>query len=294
MCWAWRPRWKRQWLIWRRAAPEARFVIFVFQLSLHTSIILEKDDHNIQALSKDNHKLRCLSLGWDQPCSYSWLWLVHLQCRHGTSSQYQNSYFDLAVWYCICPLNQNINKYWNGNATYPKSMFFIMWSSGWRVLWNDFLNTCDAIAIVLLWMSCPAFNSSPLFSEKFLEHRFLFKAIIFCKNTISRCDQNIKLDEGFCSADQPSHPLKSCIVICTQPFRAPAESLRVMMIVMLQLMMMMMMMIWLYWLLKRPSCGIWGSTLTTTHQPLGNSHSKKHSSVQFFAPQWEAKNCNVI
>ena len=104
--------------------------------------------------------------------------LKSVEDRQGTSSQYQNSYLDLAVWYCICPLNQNINKYWNGNATYPKSMFFIMWSSGWRVLWNDFLNTCDAIAIVLLWMSCPAFNSYPLFSEKFLEHRFLFKAII--------------------------------------------------------------------------------------------------------------------
>ena len=46
---------------------------FVFHLSLHTSIILEEDDHNIQALSKDNHKLRCLLLGCDQPCSYSWL-----------------------------------------------------------------------------------------------------------------------------------------------------------------------------------------------------------------------------
>ena len=145
-------------------------------------------------------------------------------------------------------------------------------------------------------MSCPAFNSSPLFFRKISWTPILIQShYIFCKNTISRCDQNIKLDEGFCSADQPSHPLKSCIVICTQPFRAPAESLRVMTIVMLQLMMMMMMMTWLYWLLKRIICGIWGSTLTTTHpRPLGNSHSKKHSSVQFFAPQWEAKNCNVI
>ena len=28
--------------------------------------------------------------------------------RQGTSSQYQNSYLDLAVWYSICQLNQNI------------------------------------------------------------------------------------------------------------------------------------------------------------------------------------------
>ena len=38
--------------------------------------------------------------------------------RQGTSSQYQNSYLDLAVWYSICQLNKNISKYWDGNAIY--------------------------------------------------------------------------------------------------------------------------------------------------------------------------------
>ena len=41
-----------------------------------------------------------------------WWWWACLekkvQGRQGTSSQYQNSYLDLAVWYRICQLNQNI------------------------------------------------------------------------------------------------------------------------------------------------------------------------------------------
>ena len=43
-----------------------------------------------------------------------------LSTRQGTSSQYQNSYLDLAVWYwySICQLNKNISKYWDGNAIY--------------------------------------------------------------------------------------------------------------------------------------------------------------------------------
>ena len=36
--------------------------------------------------------------------------------RQSTSSQYQNSYLDLVVWYCICQLNKNISKYWDGNT----------------------------------------------------------------------------------------------------------------------------------------------------------------------------------
>ena len=38
--------------------------------------------------------------------------------RQGTSSQCQNSYLDLVVWYSICQLNKNISKYWDGNAVY--------------------------------------------------------------------------------------------------------------------------------------------------------------------------------
>ena len=80
-------------------------------------------------------------------------WVNKAHCTapwQGTSSQYQNSYLDLAVWYCICQLNKNISKYWDGNAIYcsmvivnPESLALFVWcnmSTASKFLHHEKLN----------------------------------------------------------------------------------------------------------------------------------------------------------